>query len=30
VLTPDATVNNVSKAEVVADVLGEVPVPTVE
>jgi MoxR-like ATPase len=30
VLTPDATVNNVEKAQVVQDVLDEVPVPTVE
>jgi len=30
VLTPDATVNDVDKREVVADVLAEVPVPTVE
>jgi MoxR-like ATPase/intein/homing endonuclease len=30
VLTPDATVNNVDKSEVVADVLESVPVPTVE
>jgi MoxR-like ATPase len=30
VLTPDATVNNVAKRDVVDEVLGQVPVPTVE
>jgi MoxR-like ATPase len=30
VLTPDATVNNVAKRDVVAEVLEQVPVPTVE
>jgi MoxR-like ATPase len=30
VLTPDATVNNVAKRDVVAEVLDQIPVPTVE
>ena len=30
VLTPDATVNNVQKVDIIEDVLDEIPVPTVE